>query len=185
MMEDREIVDLYWARQERAIEETDRKYQKMLKGISSALVPTLQDAEECVSDTYLAAWNSMPTNRPVYLGAYLSKIIRRMSTDKFRASHAEKRGGMLSQVEELTECIPSGYDLENQFFARQLAQLLDAFLLSLDAQKRYIFVRRYYYADSLADIANNLGIREGKVKTVLHRTRNALRIYLEKGGFAV
>lgn len=184
-MEDYQIVDLYWARSEYAIEQTERKYGRMLTGISASLVPTAQDAEECVSDTYLAAWNSMPEERPTYLGAFLSKIVRRISIDKFRSLRAGKRGGAQMLVDELTDCIPSDCDLQADYDNRQLAEALNTFLLSLEEEKRYMFVRRYYYSDSIADIARQLRVSEGKVKTVLFRTRNALRNFLEREGFAL
>ena len=181
-MEDYKIVDLYWARSESAISETDHKYGRMLTSISSALVPSFQDAEECVSDTYLAAWESMPDERPVYLGAFLSKIVRRISIDRYRRSKSQKRGGVDICIEELSECIPSEIDIQSECDDRRLAELLNTFLLSLDQEKRYIFVRRYYYSDPIAEIAEKLGVSEGKIKTVLHRTRNVLRKFLEKEG---
>ncbi len=184
-MEDCKIVDLYWARSELAIEHTDQKYGRMLMGISVSLVPTTQDAEECVSDTYLAAWNSMPDERPQYLGAFLSKIVRRISIDKYRSSKSQKRGGTDIFIDELTECIPSDVDLQSEYDNRQIAEALNRFLLSLDKEKRQIFVRRYFYSDSLIDIARNMGVGEGKVKTVLFRVRAALREFLEKEGIAL
>ena len=184
-MEDYQIVDLYWSRSENAIAQTEQKYGRMLTSISVSLVPTVQDAEECVSDTYLAAWNSMPDERPVYLGAYLSKIVRRLSINKYRSSRTAKRGGAGELVEELTDCIPSDYSLETEYDNQRLAEALNRFLLSLDEQKRYIFIRRYYYSDAVIDIARNIGASEGKVKTVLFRVRSALRKFLEEEGFAI
>ncbi|MBE6639273.1 MAG: sigma-70 family RNA polymerase sigma factor [Ruminococcaceae bacterium] len=182
-MEDHQIVDLYWQRSENAIAETDRKYGRMLSGISLSLVPTAQDADECLSDTYLAAWNSMPSERPQYLGAFLSKIIRRISIDKYRALRAQKREGTGIFVDELTDCIPDGYDLESALSHRQLTALLNDFLYSQEGEKRYIFVRRYYYGDSIAEIARRTHMGEGKIKTVLFRLRNALKKRLEKEGW--
>ena len=106
-MEDYQIVDLYWARQESAIAETDKKYGRMLNSISFSLLSSAEDAEECVNDTYVAAWQSMPQERPTYLGAFLSKIIRRISVSRYRTSHAQKRGGASVLIEELSEAIPS------------------------------------------------------------------------------
>ena len=184
-MEDYQIVDLYWSRSENAIAQTEQKYGRMLTSISVSLVPTVQDAEECVSDTYLAAWNSMPDERPVYLGAYLSKIVRRLSINKYRSSRTAKRGGAGELVEELTDCIPSDYSLETEYDNQRLAEALNRFLLSLDEQKRYIFIRRYYYSDAVIDIARQIRASEGKVKTVLFRVRSALRKFLEEEGFAI
>ena len=184
-MEDYQIVDLYWSRSECAIAQTQQKYGRMLTGISVKLVPTVQDAEECVSDTYLAAWNSMPDERPVYLGAFLSKIVRRISINKYRESHASKRGGAGELIDELTDCIPSDCNLETEYDNKRLAEALNTFLLSLDEQKRYIFIRRYYYSDSISEVAKRVGVGEGKVKTVLFRVRGELRKFLEKEGFAI
>ena len=184
-LEDYKIVDMYWARTEDAIRQTDIKYGRMLTGISSALVPTVQDAEECVSDTYVAAWNSMPDERPIYLGAFLSKIVRRISVDKYRREHSQKRGGADNLIDELTECIPAETDLQTEYDNRRLAELLNVFLRSLDEQKRTIFVRRYFFSDSVLAISQMLGISEGKTKTVLHRTRNELRKFLEGEGVAI
>ena len=184
-MEDYQIVDLYWARSESAIEQTERKYGKMLTSISNRLVTTKQDAEECVNDTYLVAWNSMPDERPIYLGAFLSKIVRRISISKFRSENAEKRGGANALIYELKDCVPSSENLVTEYENRLLADTINRFLLSLDEEKRYIFVRRYYYSDSLGDIARTIGANEGKIKTVLFRTRKALRGFLEKEGIVI
>jgi len=184
-MDDYQIVELYWARSESAIEQTEKKYGRMLLGISVPLTPTVEDAEECVSDTYLAAWNSMPDARPVYLGAFLSKIVRRLSIDKYRSATREKRGGMNAFSQELSECVPSGFDLQSECESKEIAEALNSFLYSLDEEKRYIFIRRYFYSDSIEAIAATLRISQGKVKTVLFRTRNALRLHLEREGVLV
>ena len=107
-MEDHKIVDLYWQRSENAIKETSTKYGRMLDGISYSLLSSREDAEECVNDTYLEAWNKMPDDRPAYLGAYLSRIVRCISIDRFRASHRQKRGEAVELTDELADCIPSG-----------------------------------------------------------------------------
>ncbi len=181
-MEDYQIVDLYWERSERAISETDTKYGRMLTGISLGLVHTNEDAEECLNDTYLAAWNSMPSERPIYLGAFLSKIIRRISIDKYRIAHSEKRGGKDALLSELSECIPSEADVVKEYDNKLLAEALNRFLYSLDEEKRNMFVRRYFYSDPIDVIARGMNVGVGKVKTVLFRTRNALRNFLSEEG---
>lgn len=183
-MEDFQIVDLYWARSESAITETSTKYGRMLTGISLSLSSSREDAEECVSDTYLAAWNSMPSDRPLYLGAYLSKIVRRLSIDRYRAQTAQKRGGN-TVSEELYECIPSCSDVEGEYDEKQTAEAINRYLLSLDEEKRYIFIRRYYYSDAIETIALALGVSTAKVKTALHRLRAGLRRHLEREGVSI
>lgn len=181
-MEDEEIVNLYWSRSETAICETSRKYGPMLSHISASLLRSWQDAEECVNDTYLAAWNAMPQERPTFLGAFLSKIVRRLSIDRFRREHCKKRGGMETAVEELTECVPAGGSMEEELENGRLKQTLNTFLGSLDEEKRTAFLRRYFYSDSLGEIAARLGCGEGKVKSMLFRIRAALHDRLEEEG---
>lgn len=184
-MEDHKIVDLYWQRSENAIKETAGKYGKMLDGISYSLLSSREDAEECVNDTYLEAWNKMPEDRPAYLGAYLSRIVRCISIDRFRSAHRQKRGEAASLTDELADCIPSGMTPEEEYENGRIAKVINKFLFELDEEKRRIFVRRYYYSDSVSDIASRLHIGVPKVKTTLHRLRGELREYLEKEGIFV
>lgn len=177
-LDDRQIVELYWARADTAIAATNRKYGTMLKSISYSLVSSHEDAEECVNDTYLAAWNRMPTDRPTYLGAFLAKIVRRLSIDRFRAAHRQKRG-MHPIVEELTDCIPSRENVEAAYENGLLTEAINRFLYSLDDEKRAIFTRRYFYSHPLSRIAADLNMSEGKVKSVLFRLRIALKERLE------
>ena len=179
-MEDNKIVDLYWARNEAAISESDRKYGRVLKSLSYSLLSSHEDAEECVNDTYLDAWRAMPTARPTYLGAFLSKITRRISVDRFRSAHREKRGGMDMILEELTECIPARDSVFEEYENGRRAETLNAFLYALDAEKRAIFIRRYFYSQSIAEVASALRIGEAKVKVTLYRLREALRKELEE-----
>ena len=178
-MEDYKIVDLYWARNEQGIAESDRKYGRILRSLSFSLLSSHEDAEECVNDTYLDAWNAMPTARPTYLGAFLSKITRRISIDRFRADHRQKRGGMGAILEELSDCIPSPDTVERDYENQRLTRTLEAFLAKQDAEKRVMFVRRYFYSQSIGEIAKALRISESKVKVTLYRVREALRQELE------
>lgn len=184
-MEDYQIVDLYWARSEHAIRETDVKYGRLLNGISYSLLSSHEDAEECVNDTYMEAWQRMPEDRPIYLGAYLSKIIRCLSVDRFRAIHRQKRGGMGQILEELTECIPGGESPQEAYENRELSEVINRFLEGLDEEKRRMFVRRYFYSDSVEAIAGRLGVSNSKVKTALFRLRGELRQRLEEEGISL
>ncbi len=181
-MEDYLIVDLYWARNENAISQTEIKYGRSLKCASFELLKSNEDAEECVNDTYLAAWNRMPTERPMYLGAFLTRIVRNISITRFRSTHREKRGGSPELIEELTECIPDGEGLDHEIENRRLADAIRAFVASLDPEKRAIFVRRYFWSQEIAQIAEQTRISESKVKTTLFRLRNTLRERLMKEG---
>ena len=184
-MEDYQIVDLYWQRSEEAIKETDTKYGRMLKSISLSFVEVIEDAEECLNDTYLAAWQSMPSERPVYLGAFLSRIIRALSIDCYRARHSKKRGGVAALCEELSECISDTATPQTEYDKSRLADILNQFVESLDEERRYIFIRRYYYSDAIDTIAKNLGSGVGRIKSILHRLRGELRKILEEGGIAI
>ena len=179
-MEDYRIVDLYWERSERAIYETQAKYEKMLSGISLSLLHSEQDAEECVNDTYVSAWNQMPEDRPIYLGAYLSKIIRALSISKFRSRHRSKRGGFENLCAELDECVPDNCSIEEQYENGRLTELINRFLGELSEEKRAIFVRRYFYSDSVEAIAKRIGVSVPKVKITLYRMREDLRELLQK-----
>ena len=178
-MEDYKIVDLYWERKERAIAETEKKYGKMLHSLSYSLLSSHEDAEECVNDTYLGAWNAMPSARPMYLGPFLSKIARRLSIDRWRRDHREKRGGVLEMVEELTDFIPDSSTPAQEFERGRLRGEINEFLRTLTEEKRAIFVRRYFYAQPVTLIAKEIGVSEAKVKVVLHRLREQLKLRLE------
>ena len=179
-MEDYKIVDLYWERNENAIKETDIKYGKMLHALSFQLLSSREDAEECVNDTYLDAWNSMPEARPIYLGAFLSKITRRISIDCWRTRHREKRGGIANTMEELTDCIPDTKTLEEEYENGRLAQALNRFLHKQPTERRVIFIRRYFNSQSIGESAEDLNLTQAKVKVTLHRMREALRKELEE-----
>ena len=179
-MEASKIVDLYWARDEQAIAESDRKYGRMLSKLSFSLLSSREDAEECVNDTYIAAWGAMPDARPQFLGAFLQKITRRISIDRYRRDHREKRGGIAGLCDELNDCIPSRESVSDEYESGLLAEAINSFLESLGKEKRVMFVLRYFHSRSVEEIALQMGIGESKVKTTLFRVRNSLREYLER-----
>jgi RNA polymerase sigma-70 factor (ECF subfamily) len=179
-MEDYKIVDLYWARDESAIAESDRKYGRMLNSLSYSLLSSREDAEECVNDTYLDAWGAMPEARPTYLGAFLSKITRRISIDRYRAIHSERRGGVENLCAELTECIPDTSNVGEEYESRRLREELNSFLYSCSKEKRAMFILRYFHSMSTLEIAARLSVSESKVKTTLHRLRRDLQKFLEE-----
>lgn len=183
-MEDSAIIELYWAREERALVETESKYGGYCRTIARNILNNREDAEECVNDTYFRAWNTMPPKRPSVLGAFLGKITRNLSLDRCKFAQAEKRGGGQAALalEELGDCIPVRDSLEARMEAEELARCLDRFLRSLPDRECCIFLRRYWYVDSVLEIAKRYQMAEGSVKSTLHRIRRKLRTYLEKEG---
>ncbi len=183
-MEDERIIDLYWARQEQAIVETDQKYGNYCRSISLHILNSQEDTEECVNDTWLRAWDSMPPKRPDFLAAFLGKIVRNLAISRYRMSHAQKRGSGETDLllMELEECIPSAKSVEEEIEGKETAASINRFLAEIDAESRNIFVRRYFYVDSIREIAERFEISESKVKSQLFRMRNRLRDHLEKEG---
>ena len=184
-MEDSQIIDLYFARNETAISETDKKYGEYCRAIARNILSSGQDAEECVSDTWLRTWNTIPPKRPCVLRQFLAKITRNLAFDRYRADTAEKRGGgqQLLALEELKECISSGADPADQAEMKALKSAIGAFLTGLSNRERGIFLRRYFYVEGYSHIAQRYGIRENNVRLILSRTRKKLSDYLRKEGF--
>lgn len=181
-MNDTNIIDLYWARNERAIEETDRTYGRTLLGLSQRILQNKQDAEENVYDTYMRTWESIPPQRPVYFKAFLTKICRCLAFDRLDRRNASKRNAeLVSLTEEMESCIPDK-QIEAQMEGKELGRLLEQFLGSLPKDSRLIFLRRYLYLDTVAEIARRYGFSESKVKMQLNRTRSKLHDYLSKEG---
>ena len=186
-MEDSQIIDLYWARSEQAVQETDTKYGGYCRSIAHNILKNREDSEECVSDTWLNAWNAMPPKRPSVLSAFLGKITRNLAFDRWKAAHAEKRGGgsLPLALDELDECIAAKGGVEAAFDEKELSHAIDAFLRTLPERECSIFLRRYWYVDSVQDIAARYALRENTAKSILFRTREKLRRYLAGEGIIV
>lgn len=186
-MKDEEIIALFWARNQDAITETGRKYGSYLHSIARNILSDYRDCEECVNDTYLRTWNSIPHNRPSVLSLYLGKIARAVAVDTFRRRHARKRyeSEYALSLSELSDTFSDGSTPESALCAAVLGDALDQFLHRLPVSARNMFLGRYYFFDSIRDIAGYCGVAEGTVKSSLHRTRQALRTYLLKEGFEV
>ncbi len=186
-MEDSRIVELYWRRSGDAIAETSRKYGGYCYAIAYNLLSSVQDAEECVNDTWLGAWNSMPDNRPNYLAPFLGKIARSLAFNRFRAGRAEKRGGgeLPLVLEELGECVPAVPSAAQAVEDAELEKEIDRFLHGLPCRDCDVFLRRYWYGESLAEISKRCGLKLNTVKTSLYRSREKLRRHLEKEGIAL
>lgn len=185
-MEDGQIIELYWNRDQRAIGETDGKYGKLLHGIAWNVLRSREDSEECVNDTYLRAWEAIPPTRPGAFRVWLGQITRNLSLDRWKSRRAEKRGGGAELLlGELEDCLPAPAGRQRTVEDGELAELLNVFLRRLSREGRAMFLRRYWYGESVAEVAEALGCGEGKVKSSLFRSRKALREYLEKEGIAV
>ncbi len=186
-MEDKKIVDLYWARSQRAIEETSKKFGHYLKSVSFNILRNNEDASECVNDTYLKAWNSMPNARPYYLKGFLSKITRNISLDLYKKNNALKRGkGEVEiTIDELSEIISSGNNIDEKIDEMYILDIINKFLDNLGREKRKIFLMRYFYINSIEEISKNLNMSKNSITTILFRLRNDLKKELEKGGISV
>ena len=184
-MEDERIVDLYWARDERAVAESQAKYGGWCLAVARNILSNGADAEECVNDTWLGAWNAMPEDRPARLGAYLAAITRRVALNRWKAARTQKRGGGETPLvlEELSECVPGGESAEAALEAKELGRAVAAFVRVLPDTERRVFLCRYWYMDSIMDIAGSFGFSQSKVKSMLARTRKKLLAYLRKEGF--
>lgn len=181
-MEDSQIVNLFFIRSEEALRETDRKYGHFCFKIAWNILENQEDAEESVSDTYLAAWKSIPPTRPSQLSAFLAKITRHISLDRWRRRSAEKRGGGEADValEELEECAAGSNTVESTVAAKELQAALNRFLETQSEMERVLFVSRYWYLRPVKEIADKTGLSVSNVKTQLCRTRKKLRFFLEK-----
>lgn len=185
-MEDEKIIDLYWERNQSAITETEGKYGAYCHRIAWNILYNREDCEECVNDTWMRAWNAMPMERPGILSAFLGAITRNLSLDRYRKLHSKKRGeGEVAYVfDELTDCVAKEGP-EQQADVNALTEALNVFLGKMEQESRMIFVRRYWYMDSIEAIAAKYAISESKVKSSLFRSRNKLRTYLQQEGFTV
>jgi len=184
-MSDEEIVEMYWQREERALSATDEKYGKYLYTIAYNIVHNNLDSEECLNDTYLGAWESIPPNRPNLFLVYLSKIMRNVAVGKYRSNSAKKNipSSLVQSLDELDESVPYSPSLEEERAIDELRELLNKWLRGLSESERFLFVCRYYYADTIKDIANMLGITERTVFRQLSKLKENLREHLEKEGY--
>lgn len=186
-MQDDQIIRLYWQRNENAIRETEQKYGRYLQKIAVNILLNFEDSQESVNDTYLKAWNTIPPAVPVRLSVFLGRITRQLSIDRYRTSSRQKRGGTgyAASLTELEECIPDGDTTQEEVDLRLLAEAISEYLRTLPAASRRVFIGRYYYMDSIREIASWSGMSESKVKSILYRARNGLKNYLEKEDFAI
>ncbi len=184
-MEDSAIIQLYWDRDERAVSATAERYGGYCTAIALNILGSREDAEECVSDTFLRAWNSIPPHRPAVLSAFLGKITRNLSLNRYRRNTAAKRGGgeITLALDELAECVPGGTPPDRELEHRDLVRAIDEFLSRLRPVERAMFVCRYWYFDGIGDISARFAKSENSVSVSLHRTRLKLHDFLTKRGF--
>ncbi len=184
-MVDAEIISLFFERSEKAIAAAQETYGAYCFTVAENVLHNREDAEECVSDTMLRAWQSIPPQKPMRLRLFLAKITRNLAFDRYRRDHAEKRGGgeIEAVLDELAECVPSEEDVEADFDRRALAQCISDFLREQPQRERQIFLRRYFYADSVKDIAQEFGLNANHTSVLLRRTRQKLIQYLKKEGY--
>lgn len=186
-MDDKTIIELYWSRNEQAIAETDTKYGSFLQRLALNILSLLQDAEECVNDTYHAAWNKMPPEEPLSLRAFLGRIVRNLSISRFRSNHAENRyNGMELMLSELEECIPAKESVEEivekKLEIEQLTAVMEDWLKSLSQEDSALFLRRYWYGEAIKDLAKDWGTTPNLLAQRMLRLRKKLKAHLEAKG---
>ena len=183
-MDDSKIIALFFARSEQAIDALAEKYGKLCHKIADNILGNSQDAEECVNDTYLAAWNTIPPQKPNPLCTYLCKLARNISVNRYHSNTAQKRNSHYDlALDELESCLCSNDTTESHVLAKELSHLLDRFLLDLDKRSRVMFIRRYWYAESVSQIAKDFAMRPNSVSVQLSRIRDKLRKFLIKEGY--
>lgn len=184
-MDDTRIIELYFARDEVAIRETASSYGKRLDYLAFNILKDSEDSSECVSDTYLKTWDAIPPQKPTYFYAFIAKICRNLCFGRLDYKNAQKRNGQIVELSaEMANCIPDSL-AETAFEEKEMRELWNAFLKTLSAENRLIFMRRYWFCEPIAAIAARCKISESKVKSSLHRTRKNLRAFLEKEGIAI
>lgn len=185
-MEDSKIIDLYWNREEKAISETDEKYGRYLMKIAMNILCRYEDSEECVNDTYLDTWNQIPPTRPKYLLPYIGRITRNKSIGRLQYLTADKRSNEMNVLmSELDNSFTLSDNPEYIYDNKEIGKAISAFLRTCKKEYRYIFIRRYWFSDSIAEISDQLEMSQSKIKSILFRVRNKLRKYLEKEGYII
>lgn len=186
-MDDNRIIDLYWERSQQAIAESEKKYGTYCRTVARNILDRAEDAEECVNDTWLRAWDAMPPQRPSALQAFFGRLTRNLSLDRWRRERAQKRGGDRVELalEELEDCLAARDRVEEQVDAQNTARLISDFVRGLPKQDGVLFVRRYWYLDDIQTLAKRMGMGQSQVKSRLHRIRLRLKVELEKEGVAV
>ena len=185
-MEDKAIIDLYFERKEDALRATDQKYSSYLKAVIGGVLNRREDIEECLNDTYMAVWDRIPPEKPTSFRAFIAKIARYTALNRYDYISAKKRNAAFDVIlSELEECLSAGNTVEKELEAGQLREALNGFLYGLEKEKRMVFLRRYWFGDSIETITKRFGLSESKVKSMLFRLRGQLKEHLEKEGIEI
>lgn len=186
-LSDEKIIELYWIRDESAILRTDEKYGDYCFSVAYHILCCREDSEECVNDTWLRTWSSIPPAWPSFLKQFLAKITRNLSLDYYRSGHAKKRGEgeVLLVLDELSECVSGTENVEMAVFEKQLEEAINDFVGGLPSQERNIFIRRYFFLDQTAEIAKRYALKEPNIRKILSRTRVKLKKYLLEEGYEI
>ncbi len=182
-MEDSKIIELLFDRSEEAITELSEKYGKICKSVAENILNNHRDSEECVNDAFLAVWNTIPPQHPEHLLSYVCRIVRNLAVKKFHANTAQKRNSIYDvALDEIKECFPSSVSVEDEIEAIEVSRAIDRFLESMDKQNRILFVRRYFYSDSVEELAELFRTSKHNISVRLSRIRKNLKKYLIKEG---
>ena len=184
-MDDEKIISLYWKRDERAVSETQAKYGRLCYSVAYKITGIREDSEECVNDTYVRLWNTIPPEEPDNFAGYTCRITRNLAIDRVKAYSADKRHGAVAIMDELEACFPSRDDAEMAVDRMAITRAFERFLSSIPPAHRMIFMRRYFYLDQVGDIAHTLKMTEVGVRVALHRIRKKLKTYLEEEGVTI
>jgi len=185
-MEDLQIIKLYWLRDETAIEETDKKYGGLLHNIALNILSNYEDGEECVNDTYTKAWNAIPPQNPIFLAAYLGRIVRNLSINRWHKNRAQKRyNGAEVLLSELSDCIPALNTVEKEIETYELTKVISDWMHTMSQDDRVLFLRRYWFGDTLNKLARECGTSPNKLAGRMYRLRLNLRNELEKEGISL
>lgn len=186
ILDDQKLIELYWVRDEEAIQETAVKYGKLCTHIAKNILKNVEDCEECVNDTYFAVWNAIPTQRPNRFSVFISRITRNLALKKYEYLSAEKRNpSAVMSLDELGDCVSNECSIESEVEKKRIEQTINTFLGHQSVEKRNIFIRRYWHFDSIKSICRLTGFSQSKVKSILYEMRLKLRKYLESEGIEV
>lgn len=186
-MQDEEIVQLLWEREEEGLVAIQGKYTRYCGAVARRIVESKEDAEECLNDTWLRAWNSIPPHRPENLAGYLAKIVRNQALSLYKKQHRQKRGGgtMSVALEELSDCLTDGTDISEEVEKQELSTVITSYLKGKSREQQAVFIKRYFYMMDIGELAASLSMKENTVKSILFRMRKELKKYLEKEGIYI